>query len=131
MKNLGNYWRKELGTEFRNKALEHIGYYVEHIGDFYMCDDNKHYVATFNISEETDTIFPLGISRRITYMENRLISKIEVKGRIGKGKFAMDRHIIEQVSLYDIQNNKIDNSNICIDSLLYLLDFLESKKNNK
>ena len=126
--NFGNYWRNELGAEFRKTALEYIGGYVEKIGEVKLNDDGKHYEAVLDISDVKDTIFPLGVSCNMTTMETRLVAKIIARGRIGKGKFNMDRHIVESVSLYDIQNNEIDNNNICIDSLLFMLDFLDSKK---
>lgn len=126
--NFGNYWRNELGTEFRNKALEYVGGYTEKIGEVKINEDGKHYEAILDISDVKDTIFPLGVSCNMTTRETRLVTKIVVKGRIGKGKFNMDRHIVESVSLFDTQDNEIDNKNICIDSLLFMLDFLDSKK---
>ena len=126
--NFGNYWRNELGTEFRKTALEYVGGYAEKIGDVKLNDDGKHYEAVLDISDVKDTIFPLGVSCNMTTMETRLVAKIIARGRIGNGKFNMDKHIVESVSLYDIQNNEIDNNNICIDSLLLMLDFLDSKK---
>ena len=126
--NFGNYWRNELGTEFRKTALEYIGGYVEKIGEVKLNEDGKHYEAVLDISEVKDTIFPLGIYCNTTTRETRLVSKIITMGRIGKGKFNMGSHIIESVSLYDIQNNEIDNKDVCIDSLLFMLDFLDSKK---
>jgi len=124
--NFDDYWRNKLGTEFRKTALEYIGGYVEKIGDVKINDDGKHYEAVLDISSVKDTIFPLGVYCNLTTMEIRLVSKIIAKGRIGKGKLNMDRHIIESVSLYDIQNNEIDSKYICIDSLLLMLDFLDS-----
>lgn len=126
--NFGDYWRKELGAEFRKTVLEYVGGYAEKIGEVKLNDDGKHYEAVLDISDVKDTIFPLGVSCNMTTMETRLVSKIIASGRIGNGKFNMDRHIVESVSLYDIQNNEIDNNNICIDSLLFMLDFLDSKK---
>ena len=126
--NFGDYWRNELGTELRNKALEFIGTYAEKMGTTEMSEDNKHYVSTLDVSDVKDTIFPVGISCNMTTRQTRLVAKIVAEGRIGKGKFNMGRHIIEKVSLFDIQNNEIQNKDICIDSLLFLLDFLDSKK---
>jgi len=126
--NFGNYWRNKLGTEFRKTALEYVGGYAEKIGDVKLNDDGKHYEAVLDISDVKDTIFPLGVSCNTTTKETRLVAKIIVSGRIGKGKLNMDRYIVESVSLYDIQNNEIDNKDICIDSLLFMLDFLDSKK---
>lgn len=126
--NFGDYWRNELGTEFRNKALEFVGTYAEKMGNTEMSEDNKHYVATLDVSGVKDTIFPLGVSCNMTTRETCLVAKIISEGRIGKGKFNMDGHIIEKVALFDIQNNEIQNKDICIDSLLFLLDFLDSKK---
>ena len=126
--NFGDYWRKELGTEFRKTALEYVVGYAEKIGEIKINEDGKHYEAVLDISDVKDTIFPLGVSCNMTTRETRLVAKIIVNGRIGKGKFNMGRHIVESVSLYDIQNNKIENKDICIDSLLFMLDFLDSKK---
>ena len=126
--NFGNYWRNELGTEFRKTALKYIGDYAEKIGDVKLNEDGKHYEAILDISDVKDTIFPLGISCNMITRETRLVAKIIARGRIGKGKFNMGRHVVESVSLYDIQNNEIDNKNVCIDSLLFMLDFLDSKK---
>ena len=126
--NFGNYWRNKLGTEFRKTALEYIGGYAEKIGETKINEDGKHYDAVLDISDVKDTIFPLGISCNITTREIILVAKIIVKGKIGKGKFNKDIHIIESVSMYDIQNKKIDNKNVCIDSLLFMLDFLDDKK---
>jgi hypothetical protein len=126
--NFGDYWRNELGTEFRKTALEYIGGYTEKIGEVKLNEDGKHYEAVLDISDVKDTIFPLGVSCNMTTRETRLVAKIITKGRIGKGKFNMGRHIVESVSLYDIQNNEIENKDICIDSLLFMLDFLDSKK---
>lgn len=126
--NFGDYWRNELGTEFRNKALEFVGTYAEKMGNIEMSDDNKHYVATLDVSDVKDTIFPLGVSCNMTTRETCMVAKIVSEGRIGNGKFNMDRHIIEKVTLFDTQNKEIQNKDICIDSLLFLLDFLDSKK---
>ena len=126
--NFGDYWRNELGTEFRKTALEYISGYVEKIGEVKLNEDEKHYEGVLDISDVKDTVFPLGVSCNMTTRETRLVAKIIVNGRIGKGKFNMGRHIVESVSLYDIQNNKIENKDICIDSLLFMLDFLDSKK---
>ena len=124
----GNYWRNELGTEFRNKALEYMGDYVEKFGEVNVNDDGKHYEAVLDIIELKDTIFPLGLSCNMTSMETRLVSKIVVNGRIGKGKLNKGAHIIEKVTIFDIQNNEIKNNDICIDSILFMLDFLDDKK---
>ena len=126
--NFSNYWRSELGTEFRKTVLEYVGSYVEKFGEVKLNEDGKHYEAVLDISEVKDTIFPLGIYCNTTTRETRLVSKIITMGRIGKGKFNMGSHIIESVSLYDIQNNEINNKDVCIDSLLFMLDFLDSKK---
>ena len=126
--NFGNYWRNKLGTEFRKTALEYVGGYAEKIGEVKLNEDGKHYDAVLDISDVKDTIFPLGISCNITTREIILVAKIIVRGKIGKGKSNKDIHIIESVSMYDIQNKKIDNKNVCIDSLLFMLDFLDDKK---
>ena len=126
--NFGDYWRNELGTEFRKTVLGYVGEYAEKIGEVKLNDDGKHYEAVLDISDVKDTIFPLGVSCNMTTMETRLVAKIIARGRIGKGKLNMDRHIVESVSLYDTQNNEIDNNDVCIDSLLFMLDFLDSKK---
>lgn len=126
--NFGNYWRNKLGTEFRKTALEYIGGYAEKIGEVKIDEDGKHYDAVLDISDVKDTIFPLGISCNLTTREIILVAKIIVKGKIGNGKSNKDIHIIESVSMYDIQNKKIDNKNVCIDSLLFMLDFLDDKK---
>ena len=126
--NFGNYWRNELGAEFRKTALEYIGGYVEKIGEVKLNEDGKHYEAVLDISKAKDTIFPIGVFCDMTTREICLVAKIIARGRIGKGKFNMGRHIIESISLYDIQNNEIDNKDVCIDSLLLMLDFLDSKK---
>ena len=126
--NFGNYWRNELGTEFRNRTLEFVGTYVEKMGTTEMGEDNKHYVATLDISDVKDTIFPLSVSYGTTTTQICLVAKIVAEGKIGKGRFNMNKHIIEKVSLFDIQNKEIQNKDICIDSLLLLLDFLDSEK---
>ena len=126
--NFGNYWRNKLGTEFRKTALEYVGGYAEKIGEVKLNEDGKHYDAVLDISDVKDTIFPLGISCNIITRETILVAKIIVRGKIGKGKSNKDIHIIESVSMYDIQNKKIDNKNVCIDSLLFMLDFLDDKK---
>ena len=126
--NFGNYWRNKLGTEFRKTALEYVGGYAEKIGEVKLNEDGKHYDAVLDISDVKNTIFPLGISCNIITRETILVAKIIVRGKIGKGKSNKDIHIIESVSMYDIQNKKIDNKNVCIDSLLFMLDFLDDKK---
>ena len=126
--NFGNYWRNKLGNEFRNTALEYIGGYAEKIGKVKIDEDGKHYDAVLDISDVKNTIFPIGISCNITTREISLVAKIIVRGRIEKGKFNKDIHIIESVLLYDIQNKEIDNKDVCIDSLLFMLDFLDDKK---
>ena len=126
--NFGNYWRNKLGTEFRKTALEYVGGYAEKIGEVKLNEDGKNYDAVHDISDVKNTIFPIGISCNITTREIILVAKIIVRGKIGKGKSNKDIHIIESVSMYDIQNKKIDNKNVCIDSLLFMLDFLDDKK---
>lgn len=126
--NFGDYWRNKLGTEFRKIALKYVGGYAEKIGEVKLNEDGKHYDAVLDISDVKDTIFPLGISCNITTREIILVAKIIVRGKIGKGNSNKDIHIIESVSMYDIQNKKIDNKNVCIDSLLFMLDFLDDKK---
>ena len=126
--NLGDYWRNKLGTEFRKTALEYVGGYVDKIGEVKINEDGKHYEAVLDISDVKDTIFPLSVYCDMNTIEKRLVSKIIASGIIGKGEFNTDTHILESVSLYDIQNNEIDNKNVCIDSLLLMLDFLDSKK---
>lgn len=122
----GDYWRKDLGAEFRDKALEYIGCYVEKNGDVTVSDDKRHYTAVFSINDNMGTIFPLGLSCNMTYMETRFISKIVVEGRIKKGKHK-GTHVIDNVSFLDIHGNKLDKDTISIDSILYLLDFLDRK----
>ena len=126
--NFGDYWRNELGTEFRNRTLEFVGTYVEKMGTTEISEDNKHYVATLDVSDVKDTVFPLSVSCSTTTTQTCLVAKIVAEGKIGKGKFNMNKHIIEKVSLFDIQNKEIQNKDICIDSLLLLLDFLDSEK---
>ena len=126
--NFGDYWRKKLGTEFRKTALKYVGGYAEKIGDVKINEDGKHYEAVLDISDAKDTIFPLSVYGNMNTIETRLVSKIIASGIIGKGEFNTDTNIVESVSLYDIQNNEIDNKNVCIDSLLLMLDFLYSKK---
>ena len=126
--NFGDYWRNKLGTEFRKTELEYIGGYADKIGKVKINKDGKHYEAVLDISDVKDTIFPLYVYCYMNTIETRLVSKIIASGIIGKGEFNTDTHIVESVSLYDIQNNEIDNKNVCIDSLLLMLDFLDSKK---
>ena len=126
--NFGDYWRNKLGTEFRKTELEYIGGYADKIGKVKINEDGKHYEAVLDISDVKDTIFPLYVYCNMNTIETRLVSKIIASGIIGKGEFNTDTHIVESVSLYDIQNNEIDNKNVCIDSLLLMLDFLDSKK---
>ena len=126
--NFGDYWRNKLGTEFRKTELEYIGGYADKIGKVKINKDGKHYEAVLDISDVKDTIFPIYVYCNMNTIETRLVSKIIASGIIGKGEFNIDTHIVESVSLYDIQNNKIDNKNVCIDSLLLMLDFLDSKK---
>ena len=122
----GDYWRRDLGAEFRDKALEYIGCYAEKNGDVTVSDDKRHYTAVFSINDSMGTIFPLGLSCNMTYMETRFISKIVVEGRIKKGKHK-GTHVIDNVSFLDIHGNKLDKETISIDSILYLLDFLDYK----
>ena len=126
--NFGDYWRNKLGNEFRKTALKYVGGYAEKIGDVKINEDGKHYEAVLDISDAKDTIFPLSVYGNMNTIETRLVSKIIASGIIGKGEFNTDTNIVESVSLYDIQNNEIDNKNVCIDSLLLMLDFLDSKK---
>ena len=122
--NFGDYWRNKLGEEFRHKALDLIGKYAEKIGEV-KDQGNNSYEAVLDISDVKDTIFPLGISCNMTTRETRLIAKIVSRGRITDNGY-----VTENVSLFDIQNNEIDNNDICIDSLLFMLDFLDSKKSS-
>ena len=126
--NFGDYWRNKLGTEFRKTELEYIGGYADKIGKVKINKDGKHYEVVLDISDVKDTIFPIYVYCNMNTIETRLVSKIIASGIIGKGEFNIDTHIVESVSLYDIQNNEIDNKNVCIDSLLLMLDFLDSKK---
>ena len=71
--NFGNYWRNELGTEFRKTALEYIGGYVEKIGEVKLNEDGKHYEAVLDISKVKDTIFPLGTYCNTTTRETRVV----------------------------------------------------------
>ena len=126
--NFGDYWRNKLGTEFRKTALKYVGGYADKIGKVKINEDGKHYEVVLDISDVKDTIFPLYVYCNMNTIETRLVSKIIASGIIGKGEFNIDTHIVESVSLYDIQNNEIVNKNVCIDSLLLMLDFLDSKK---
>ena len=126
--NFGDYWRNELGNEFRNKVLEYVGTYAERLGTTEISEDGRHYVSTLDLSRVKDTIFPIGISCKMMTMETCLVAKIVTEGRIGKGKFNMGSHIIEKVTMLDPQDKVIENDKLCIDSMLYLLDFLDSNK---
>lgn len=122
--NFSDYWRNKLGGEFRHKVLDLIGKYAEKIGEV-KDQGNNSYEAVLDISDVKDTIFPLGVSCNMTTRETRLIAKI-----ISRGKVTDDGYVTENVSLFDIQNNEIDNNDICIDSLLFMLDFLDPKKSS-
>lgn len=122
--NFGDYWRTKLGEEFRHKVLDLIGKYAEKIGEV-KDQGNNSYEAVLDISDVKDTIFPLGVSCNMTTRETRLIAKI-----ISRGNVTDDGYVTENVSLFDIQNNEIDNNDICIDSLLFMLDFLDPKKSS-
>ena len=122
--NFSDYWRNKLGEEFRHKVLDLIGKYAEKIGEV-KDQGNNSYEAVLDISDVKDTIFPLGVSCNMTTRETRLIAKI-----ISRGNVTDDGYVTENVSLFDIQNNEIDNNEICIDSLLFMLDFLDPKKSS-
>lgn len=122
--NFSDYWRNKLGKEFRHKVLDLIGKYAEKIGEV-KDQGNNSYEAVLDISDVKDTIFPLGVSCNMTTRETRLIAKI-----ISRGNVTDDGYVTENVSLFDIQNNEIDNNEICIDSLLFMLDFLDPKKSS-
>ena len=79
--NFGDYWRNELGTEFRNRTLEFVGTYVEKMGTTEMSEDNKHYVATLDISDVKDTVFPLSVSCDMTTTQTCLVAKIVAEGK--------------------------------------------------
>ena len=128
----GNYWRNELGTEFRKKALEYVGGYAETLGKLNVDQENKVYDAELDINDEMSTIFPLGVSCNLTNRQTCFVARIECKGRLGLGKWhKYDRRIQEHITLIDQLGNEIDNSLICIDSILYLLDFLDTLNNKK
>ena len=125
---MNNYWKNELGTEFRNKTLEYIGGYAETYGTFTEDEANKSYTADMDISDILDTIVPLNLSCDQSKRMVVFVSKIHVDGKFVRGKYR-DRKYKKQVAvkLYDSQDKEIDAMNVCIDSLIFLLDSIDSK----
>lgn len=128
---LNDFWRVELGTEFRDKAIDMVGGYAETMGSIELKRDEKRYVATLDLYKAMETIVPLRLSCNMTTSETHFIAKIKVFGRLTTGLFGMEKRSKEFVKLYDPQDNEIDKSKICIDSLLYALDFLDTLNNRK
>lgn len=121
-----NYWRKELGSEFRNTALQYIGGYVEKAGKTTVNDDGKTYESILDINEVLSTIIPVNISCESSTRVVRFVSKIKVEGSIHRTKFKdVKRNQVDNVTLYDNQNEEIEAMTICIDCLLVLLDTLD------
>lgn len=128
----GNYWRNELGSEFRQKALEYVGGYAETLGKLDVDLENKKYYAEFDINDQMSTIFPLGVSCNLTTRQTCFVARIECRGKLSKGKLnKYDRRVKESILLFDQLGNEIDSNIICIDSILYLLDFLDTLNNKK
>ena len=121
--NFGKNWRTKLGNEFRKTALINIAHYVEDMGDVKINNDDNTYKAILDISRVKNTIFPLDVSYSMTTRETCFIAMIKSTGHIESD----NKLIPEKVTLYDIQGKVVKNSDVCIDSMLYLLDFLESK----
>lgn len=121
-----NYWRKELGSEFRKTALQYIGGYVEKAGKTTVSEDEKTYESILDINDVLSTIIPVNIACESSTREVRFVSKIKVEGSIHRTKFKdVKRNQVDKVTLYDNQNEEIEAMTICIDCLLVLLDTLD------
>lgn len=128
---INNYWRTELGTEFREKALDMVGGYAETMGEIKNIPEEKKYTATLDLTKTMETILPIGLSCTMTTRETCFVSKIKVYGRLGVGFLGMEKRFKEFVKIFDLHGVEIDKSKICIDSLLYMLDFLDTLNNRK
>ena len=121
-----DYWRKELGSEFRKTALQYIGGYVEKAGVTKVSDDGKTYEAILDINDAMSTIIPVNIACESSTRVVRFVSKIKVEGSIHRTKFkGVKRNHVDNVIIYDNQNDEIEAMTICIDCLLVLLDTLD------
>ena len=128
MDKIRKYWRKELGEQFRGQALEYIAEYINKIGSVTE-GEGASYTSTFMISERMSTILPLGMSCNMTTMETCFVDSISVMGEVVRDKYGLERRVVSEVSLIDPQGNRIDTGEVCIDSLLFLLDCLDSFQN--
>jgi hypothetical protein len=127
-----NYWRKELGSEFRKTALQYVGGYVEKAGKVEIDQDNKTYTAVLDINDVLSTIIPVNIACESSVRVVRFVSKIKVDGTIHRTKFKdVTRKQVEHVTFYDNQNVEIEAMTICIDCLLVLLDTLDQLINGE
>lgn len=126
MEQVNNYWRTGLGSEFRNQALDYIGGYAETYGGVKLSEDGKTYTADLDVNAVLNTIVPLNLACDANKRDVRFVSLIHVDGKIGRGKLNMKRRNKEKITLIDNQNNEINAQNVCVDSLLYLLDYLDS-----
>ena len=127
-----NYWRKELGSEFRKTALQYIGGYVEKAGKTNVSKDGKTYESILDINDVLSTIIPVNIACESSTREVRFVSKIKVEGSIYRTKFKdVKRNQVDNVTLYDNQNEEIETMTICIDCLLVLLDTLDQLINGE
>lgn len=100
-------WRDELGKKIRKKILSYIRVLVKQKGEV----NGKGFILDLN--SEIHTILPLNVS---CYSSKRVVvfvSKIRLDGN-------------NVLKFTDIQDKWIDPYVICIDSLLLLLDQLES-----
>ena len=121
-----DYWRKELGSEFRKTALQYIGGYVEKAGVTKVSDDGKTYEAILDINDAMSTIIPVNIACESSTRVVRFVSKIKVEGSIHRTKFKdVSRNHVDNVIIYDNQNEEIEAMTICIDCLIVLLDTLD------
>ena len=127
-----NYWRKELGSEFRKTALQYIGGYVEKAGKTNVSEDGKTYESILDINDVLSTIIPVNIACESSTRVVRFVSKIKVEGSIYRTKFKdVKRNQVDNVTLYDNQNEEIETMTICIDCLLVLLDTLDQLINGE
>jgi hypothetical protein len=127
MNELNSYWRNELGSEFRKKALDYIGGYAESYGNLKENKEEKTYTAELDVNDLLSTIVPVNLACNANSRYVMFVSLIKVSGKLGKTKFKdVTRRNKEEIKLIDNQNNEIDTNKVCIDSMLYLLDYLDS-----
>ena len=84
----GNYWRNELGTEFRNKALKYIGDYVEKLGEVNVNAVGSAQDYTVSVSKGAGDVTVNGtkVSHDTTVGSGQ--HKIELNGGIGEASIS-------------------------------------------